>query len=101
MQSKNSQESPSTDSFASRGDANTGPLTHDLERINSVSFDLKTEFKQWRRANRILGRHLVIAEQLGGRALRSARWERGMIMLRGIHIEIAQQTLNPQTLRKI
>ena len=68
------------------------PLSHDAVSINSVSFDLKTEFKQWRRANRILGRHWVIAEQLGGRALRSARWERGMVMLRGIHIEIAQRT---------
>jgi hypothetical protein len=57
----------------------------------SVSIDLKSAFKEWRRANRLLSRHWQIAEQLGGRALRYARWERGMVMLRGVHIEIARE----------
>jgi hypothetical protein len=92
MQSKNN--------FAPRRNPNLAQLFQDPENINSLSLDLKTEFKQWRRANRILSRHWVIAERLGGRAIRSARWERGMIMLRGIHIEIGRQMLDPQKLQK-
>src|SRR5688500_16552559 len=100
MRSKNNLGIRSGDLCIPRVRTTIGPFSDDAESINSVSLDLKTEFKQWRRANRILGRHWVIAQQLGGRALRSARWERGMVMLRGIHIEIARQTLNSQTAPK-
>ena len=89
MQSKNSRGTRVDDLFSAQEPRGEGSMS-----INPGPLDLRAEFQRWQRANRTLGRHWVVAERLGARAIRAARWERGMVMLRGIHIEIAHRKID-------